>query len=128
MRPSLDRLVAETIKRFDLAETDPAADPEDGYLHVDPRHVTIHDQDVHFAGTVRLEAEIESRESAHQFRFSAAEAYHELVERRIEDDMDPLRAAAQALEAGEDPRTVWWALCDAMEIPAARRWGPDERR
>ena len=55
----LDRLVAETIKRFDLAEPDPAADPEDGYLHVDPRHVTIHDQDVHFAGTVRLEAEID---------------------------------------------------------------------
>ncbi|CAB4944906.1 unannotated protein [freshwater metagenome] len=55
----LDRLVAETIKRYDLAETDRAADPEDGYLHVDPRHVTIHDQDVHFAGTVRLEAEID---------------------------------------------------------------------
>ena len=55
----LDRLVAETIKRFDLAETDPAADPEDGYLHVDPRHVTIHDQDVHFAGTVRPEAEVD---------------------------------------------------------------------
>ncbi len=55
----LDRLVAETIKRYDLAEVDPAADPEDGYLHVDPRHVTIHDQDVHFAGTVRLEAEID---------------------------------------------------------------------
>jgi len=27
----------------------------------------------------RLEAEIESRESAHHFRFSAAEAYHQLV-------------------------------------------------
>jgi uncharacterized membrane-anchored protein len=33
----------------------------------------------------RLEAEIESRESAHHFRFSAAAAYHELVERRIEE-------------------------------------------
>ncbi|WP_207084007.1 HNH endonuclease signature motif containing protein [Nocardioides sp. S5] len=55
----LDRLVAETIKRYDLAGVDPAADPEDGYLHVDPRHVTIHDEDVHFAGTVRLEAEID---------------------------------------------------------------------
>lgn len=33
----------------------------------------------------RLEAEIESRESAHHFRFTAAEAYHELVERRIEE-------------------------------------------
>jgi 5-methylcytosine-specific restriction endonuclease McrA len=55
----LDRLVAETIKRYDLTETDPAADPQDGYLHVDPRHVTIHDEDVHFAGTVRLEAEVD---------------------------------------------------------------------
>ncbi len=55
----LDRLVAETIKRFDLADPDPAADPEDGYLHVDPRHVTIHDDDVHFAGTMRLEAEVD---------------------------------------------------------------------
>ncbi len=33
----------------------------------------------------RLEAEIESRESANHFRFSAAEAYHRLVERRIEE-------------------------------------------
>jgi len=32
-----------------------------------------------------LEAEIESRESAHHFRFTAAQAYHELVERRIEE-------------------------------------------
>ncbi len=30
-----------------------------------------------------LEAEIESRESAHHFRFTAAQAYHELVDRRI---------------------------------------------
>ncbi len=55
----LDRLVAEAIKRFDLADPDPTADPEDGYLHVDPRHVTIHDDDVHFAGTVRVEAEVD---------------------------------------------------------------------
>ena len=58
-RQQLDRLVAEAIKRFDLAGVDPAADPEDGYLHVDPRHVTIHDDDVHFAGTMRLEAELD---------------------------------------------------------------------
>jgi hypothetical protein len=55
----LDRLVAETIKRFDLATPDPAADPEDGYLHVDPRHVTVHSDDVHYAGTVRIEAEVD---------------------------------------------------------------------
>ena len=55
----LDRLVAEAIRRYDLAEVDPAADPEDGYLYVDPRHATIHDDDVHFAGTMRLEAELD---------------------------------------------------------------------
>ena len=59
MPAQLDRLVAEAIKRYDLAEVDPAADPEDGYLHVDPRHATIHDDDVHFAGTMRLEAELD---------------------------------------------------------------------
>ncbi|MDR7251673.1 hypothetical protein J2X46_000645 [Nocardioides sp. BE266] len=55
----LDRLVAETIKRYDLDAPDPAADPEDGYLHVDPRHATLHDEDVHFAGTMRFEAELD---------------------------------------------------------------------
>ena len=38
---------------------DPAEDPEDGYLQVDPRHVTMHDDDVHFAGTLRFEAELD---------------------------------------------------------------------
>ena len=55
----LDRLVAETIKRYDLADVDPTADPEDGYLHVDPRHATLHDDDVHYAGTIRMEAELD---------------------------------------------------------------------
>jgi hypothetical protein len=55
----LDRLVAEAIKRYDLAAADPASDPEDGHLHVDPRHVTINDEDVHFAGTMRVEAELD---------------------------------------------------------------------
>ena len=40
----LDRLVAEAIKRYDLMLPDPAADPEDGYLAVDPRHATLHDR------------------------------------------------------------------------------------
>ena len=33
----------------------------------------------------RLEAEIESRESAHHYRFNAAAAYYELVQRRIDE-------------------------------------------
>jgi hypothetical protein len=55
----LDRLVAETIKRFELAEPDPAADPEDGYLSVDPRHATLNDRDVHYAGTMHFEADLD---------------------------------------------------------------------
>ncbi|MGF9761008.1 DUF222 domain-containing protein [Microvirga sp. 0TCS3.31] len=55
----LDRLVTETIKRYDLAAIDPTQDPEDGYLHVDPRHATIHADDVHYAGTIRMEAELD---------------------------------------------------------------------
>ncbi|WP_439938688.1 hypothetical protein ACS3YM_03495 [Nocardia sp. N13] len=55
----LDRLVAETIKRFDLTALDPAADPEDGYLSVDPRHATLSDQDVHYAGTMHFEADLD---------------------------------------------------------------------
>lgn len=37
------------------------------------------------------------------------------------------RTAAQAVEDGEDLRTVWRALCDAMDVPASRRWGDDRR-
>jgi hypothetical protein len=55
----LDRLVAETIRRYDLATADPTADPVDGYLHVDPRHVTVDTEDVHYAGTLRIEAEVD---------------------------------------------------------------------
>jgi len=55
----LDRLVTETIKRFELAEADPAADPEDGWRHVDPRHATVDKDDVHFAGTLHVEADID---------------------------------------------------------------------
>ena len=36
------------------------------------------------------------------------------------------RTAEQALAAGEDPRTVWFALCDEFEVPEERRWGRDE--
>jgi hypothetical protein len=38
------------------------------------------------------------------------------------------RTLVQALEAGEDPTLVWRALCDAMQVPAADRWGHDRPR
>lgn len=41
-------------------------------------------------------------------------------------DLDD-RTAAQALDDGVDPREVWWVLCEAMEVPAERRW-LDQRR
>jgi hypothetical protein len=38
------------------------------------------------------------------------------------------RAAVVALEDGEEPRTVWHALCDAMEVPDALRFGANHRQ
>jgi hypothetical protein len=32
------------------------------------------------------------------------------------------RSAAEALDAGVDPRQVWDALCDAMEVDESVRW------
>ncbi|WP_322919475.1 HNH endonuclease signature motif containing protein [Nocardioides renjunii] len=55
----LDRLVAETIKRHHLDTSDATSDPNDGWQHVDPRHATLHAEDVHYAGTMRFEAELD---------------------------------------------------------------------
>ncbi len=38
------------------------------------------------------------------------------------------RTAEQALAGHEDARAVWWAVCDAMDVPPERRWGPDDVR
>jgi hypothetical protein len=38
------------------------------------------------------------------------------------------RTAQQALDDGEEPRTVWHALCDALGVPDAARWGTDPHR
>ena len=35
------------------------------------------------------------------------------------------RTAAEAIEAGVDPRTVWFALCRAQDVPESRWWGVD---
>ena len=33
------------------------------------------------------------------------------------------RTAAEALAAGVDPREVWLALCEELDVPADRRYG-----
>ncbi|GAA4662441.1 DUF3046 domain-containing protein [Kineococcus glutinatus] len=33
------------------------------------------------------------------------------------------RTPVQALEDGVEPKEVWFALCDALDVPAERRWG-----
>lgn len=33
--------------------------------------------------------------------------------------------AAAALEAGDEPRDIWLALCQEFDVPAERRFGPD---
>ncbi|QCB93936.1 DUF3046 domain-containing protein [Cellulomonas shaoxiangyii] len=38
------------------------------------------------------------------------------------------RTGAQALAGGAEPRAVWHALCDALDVPEAQRWGSDTHR
>lgn len=36
--------------------------------------------------------------------------------------------AREAIDAGVEPRDVWHALCDALDVPEPQRWGSDVRR
>jgi hypothetical protein len=89
----LDRLVTETIKRYDLATADPTHDPEDGWQHVDPRHVTVNDQDVHYAGTLRIEAEVDIADALDLDR---ALAHHAATQKALGSELplDARRAKA----------------------------------
>ena len=37
------------------------------------------------------------------------------------------RTARQALDAGVEPKEIWLALCEAMDVPPERRLGRDRR-
>ena len=116
----LDRLVAETIKRYDLADVDPAADPEDGYLHVDPRHATIHDDDVHFAGTMRLEAELDIADALDLDR-ALAHGAASLKALGSEASLDARRSAALGdLARTQTALDLAGAGADRQHLPAAR--------
>ncbi len=104
----LDRLVAEAIRRFDLAQEEPY-DP-DGWQKVDPRHVTIDRDEAHFAGTLHLEAEIDIADALDLDRALAQGA----ATRAALGDTTTLKARrAQAL--GDLARTQ-----TALDLAAAR--------
>ena len=92
----LDRLVAEAIKRYELADDvlDPAADPEDGHLYVDPRHVTVDTDDVHFAGTMHVEADIDIADALDLDR---ALAHHAATQKALGSQLSLNARRAKAL-------------------------------
>jgi hypothetical protein len=96
----LDRLVAETVRRYDLATADPASDPEDGWQHVDPRHVTVDTDDVHYAGTLRIEAEVDIADALDLDRAVA----HKAEEQKALGSLLPL-GARRAKALGDIART-----------------------
>lgn len=55
--------------------------------------------------------------------FGAAYA-RSLAQDQVLGELDG-RTPLQALDAGEDPRRVWSALCDAMQVPPEDRWLKD---
>src|SRR5918994_877285 len=121
----LDRLVAEAIKRHHLDSPDPAADPEDGWQHVDPRHATLHDQDVHYAGTMRLEAELDladaldlDRVLAHGAELRKALGSTESLDVRRSKALGDLARTQTALDLHTQGRSV--ASTDQDGLPAAR--------
>jgi hypothetical protein len=116
----LDRLLAETIKRYDLATADPAADPEDGYLAVDPRHVTVNTDDVHYAGTLRIEAEVDIADALDLDR---AVAHHAATQKALGSHLPLDARRAKAL--GELARTQT-ALDLAFPDGAVKGDGNDE--
>jgi hypothetical protein len=134
----LDRLVAEAIKRYDLATSDPTADPEDGYLSVDPRHVTVHDQDVHYAGTMRIEAEVDIADAVDLDR---ALAHHAATQKALGSGLSLDARRAKALgdlartqtaldllstdcgleEDGFEARSARTSTTEGGDLPVARK-------
>ena len=105
---------------FDLADVDPAADPEDGYLHVDPRHATIHDDDVHFAGTMRLEAELDIADALDLDR-ALAHGAESLKALGSDASLDARRSAALGdLARTQTALDLAGAGADRQHLPAAR--------
>ena len=116
----LDRLVVETIRRYDLATADPSSDPEDGWQHIDPRHVTVDRDDVHYAGTLRIEAEVDiadaldfDRAVAHHAAARAALGSTESLQVRRAKALGDLARTQTAIDLADTGT-------DTEDLPAAR--------
>jgi hypothetical protein len=59
-----------------------------------------------------------NRAVADEFGERAAAVVTDLVLSKVGD-----RSAVDAIAAGVDPREVWLALCDELDVPAERRYG-----
>ena len=63
-----------------------------------------------------------------EFWFLAEEEFGRVHARSLAADLTLSvlgdRTADRALAEGEDPRNVWQAMCDALDVPVARRAGP----
>lgn len=57
-----------------------------------------------------------------EFGAQAAAIVHDLVLSALGS-----RTAAEALDAGEQPRAIWLALCAEMDVPENRRHGVGRR-
>jgi hypothetical protein len=121
----LDRLVAETIRRYDLATADPASDPEDGYLHVDPRHVTVDTDDVHYAGTLRIEAEVDIADALDLDR---AVAHHAATQKALGSELPLDARRAKALGDLARTQTALELLTGGPGTDRASGPDPDTRR
>jgi Protein of unknown function (DUF3046) len=55
------------------------------------------------------------------------EAYARTLARELVMSSLGERTAQQALAGAEDARAVWWAVCEAMDVPPERRWGRDQQ-
>ncbi|MFV0633210.1 DUF3046 domain-containing protein [Demequina sp.] len=56
------------------------------------------------------------------------DAYSRTLARELALDAMSSRTSVQALDDGEDPRDVWHALCDQMDVPLERRDGGARER
>ena len=106
---------------------DPAADPEDGWLHVDPRHVTVDTDDVHFAGTMHVEADIDiadaldlDRALAHSAATQKALGSELSLNARRAKALGDLARTQTALDLFEQGHTGSTTAGDPDGLPVAR--------